>query len=316
MSDGFQPKFNLRNVVAQRRPCANNPEIGCTDIHIGCQKLGRGHPVYIVAEIGINHNGSLENTLALVDAAAEAGCNAVKFQKRSPDHCVPEQERCVPRDTPWGRMSYLEYRRRMEFGTDEYASIDRHCKRRGIDWFASCWDVISVDFIEEFHPKCYKIASACLTDHRLLRNIQEKGTPVILSTGMSTMEEIKAAVSILDRENLLVVHTTSNYNGDPEELNLSMIHTLRNEFGCNVGYSGHENGIVPTIATTAMGVCYVERHITLDRNMWGSDQSISLEPDELKKMIRYIRLVERALGDGVKKVYDSEKRMRAKLRCQ
>jgi sialic acid synthase SpsE len=296
--------------------CANKQAGGYPDMQIGRHKLGQGHPVYIVAEVGINHNGSLENGLSLVDAAVEAGCDAVKFQKRSPDHCVPEKERCVSRDTPWGRMSYLEYRHRIEFGIDEYKVIDRHCKKRGIEWFASCWDINSVDFIKNFHPKCYKIASACLTDHRLLRYVQDQGTPVILSTGMSTMAEITDAVSILDDANLLVVHTTSNYNGDPEELNLSMIHTLRNEFGRNVGYSGHENGIIPTIAAVAMGICYVERHITIDRQMWGSDHSISLEPDELKMMVRHIRLVEQALGDGVKRVYDSEKPMRTKLRCK
>ena len=281
---------------------------------IGHRSVGNGYPVYLVAEIGINHNGSLETALALVDIAVQAGCDAVKFQKRSPDHCVPLHQRNVQRETPWGRMTYLQYRHHIEFGREEFDTIDTYCKDRGIEWFASCWDKPSIEFISYYDPICYKVASACLTDNDLLKHIHRQKKTVILSTGMSTMEEIRNAVSMLDRERLLVVHTTSNYRGDPAELNLSMIYTLKQEFGCNVGYSGHEEGTVATVATVSLGACYVERHITLDRCMWGSDHGISLEPQELAGMVRDIRLVEKAMGDGIKRVYESERATLAKLR--
>lgn len=281
---------------------------------IGRRKVGEGQPVYIVAEIGINHNGSLNTALALIDVAVEAGCDAVKFQKRSPEHCVPERQRDVIRDTPWGTMTYLEYRHRIELGAKDYDMIDSHCQKRSIAWFASCWDKASVDFMNQYHPPCFKVASACLTDSGLLRHTQSQGKPVILSTGMSTMDEIRKAVSLFDPDKLLIVHTTSDYKGNPEELNLSMIHTLKNEFGATIGYSGHEEGIVPTIASVAMGVCYVERHITLDRGIWGSDHGISIEPKALSTMVCNIRMIEKALGDGVKRVYDSERRSLEKLR--
>lgn len=283
-------------------------------IRIGQHYVGFGQPVYIVAEIGINHNGSLKTALKLIDIAVDAGCDAVKFQKRFPDQCVPKIQQKVFRDTPWGRMTYLQYRHRMEFDAGAYDIIHRHCRKRGIEWFASCWDTASVDFMQQFQPPCYKIASACLTDEKLLRYLKKQAKPIILSTGMSTMQEIRQAVSVLTRENLLIAHTTSNYSGTPEELNLSMITTLKNEFKCPTGYSGHEKGTVTTIATVAMGACYVERHITLSHSMWGSDHAVSLEPEELTKMIRDIRLLEKALGDGVKRVYDSEKTTLAKLR--
>jgi N-acetylneuraminate synthase len=282
---------------------------------IGNRKVGEGHPAYIVAEVGINHNGSLDTALALIDNAVEAGCDAVKFQKRSPDHCVPVLQRDVIRETPWGTMSYIQYRHRMEFGAEGYGAIDRHCQDRGIAWFASCWDKESVDFIRQFKPVCYKIASACLTDDELLRHTHSQKKPIILSTGMSIMDEIRKAISILDHTNLIVAHTTSNYIGNPEELNLSLIKTLEQEFDCLVGYSGHEEGAVPTIAAIALGACYVERHITPDRNLWGSDHAISLEPNKFKKLVGNIRLLEKALGDGVKRVYDSEKSYLKKLRC-
>jgi N-acetylneuraminate synthase len=211
-------------------------------------------------------------------------------------------------------MSYLQYRHRVEFGPHDYDAIDRHCRRVGMNWFASCWDEASVDFINAYHPPCFKIASACLTDASLLTYTQSQGLPVILSTGMSTMDEIRGAVSLLDPDKLLIVHTTSSYAGNPEELNLSMINTLKKEFGGAIGYSGHEDGIVPTVASVALGACYVERHITLDRTMWGSDHAVSIEPVVLSQMVRDIRLVEQAMGDGVKRVYQSEMLVRAKLR--
>src|SRR2546421_1281659 len=215
-------------------------------ILIGGKEVGADRPVYIVAEIGINHNGDLETTKRLIDVAKAAGCDAVKFQKRTPELCVPPEQRDVKRETPWGIMTYLEYRHRVEFGYEQYAQIDRYCKERGIAWFASCWDEPSVDFIEQFEPVAYKIASASLTDESLLRKVSATGRPMMLSTGMSTMEEIRAAVASLNHQRLLICHTTSAYPCRPEELNLRMIETLRREFDCPVGYSGHEVGLQVT----------------------------------------------------------------------
>lgn len=281
---------------------------------IGDRLVGNGHPVYIIAEIGINHNGDLNIAKRLVDAAVLAGCDAVKFQKRTPELCVPPEQQKVMRETPWGLMTYLEYRHRVEFGQDQYEQIDRYCKEKGLAWLASCWDEPSVDFIEQFGPVCYKIASASLTDDKLLRHINGKGRPVILSTGMSTMDEIGRAVSLLDPSRLLIAHCTSTYPGKPEELNLRMIQTLQREFDCPIGYSGHEVGLQTTLAAAVLGACFVERHITLDRAMWGSDQAASVEPHGFARLVRDIRVTEAALGDGQKLVYPSELPMRNKLR--
>jgi N-acetylneuraminate synthase len=285
-----------------------------TQILVGNQKVGAGEPVYIVAEIGINHNGDLNTALRLIDASIKAGCDAVKFQKRSPNICVPEKQRDVIRETPWGPMAYLDYRHKVEFGEKDYKEIDYYCQENGITWFASCWDKASVDFMKQFKPVCYKIASASLTDNGLLRHIQSQGKPIILSTGMSTMDQIRVAVEILSLEKLLIAHSTSSYTCAPEELNLRMISTLQGEFDCPVGYSGHEDNLLPSCIAVALGACFVERHITLDRSMWGSDQSASLEPNEFKRLVSYIREVEVALGDGEKKVYDTERPVMAKLR--
>jgi N-acetylneuraminate synthase len=283
-------------------------------VKIGDRWVGEGHPVLIVAEIGINHNGNLHMAKRLVDVAFMAGCDAVKFQKRTPEKAVPPDYQNVMRDTPWGIISYLEYRRMVEFGFREYEEIDRYCKEKGMLWFASCWDEESVDFIEQFSPPCYKVASPSLTDADLLRRLKATGQPVILSTGMSTLEEIETAVALLGTENLLLAHSTSTYPCPPEELNLRMILTLREKFGVPVGYSGHEVGLQTTYAAATLGACFVERHITLDRAMWGSDQAASVEPSGVIRLVRDIRVIERALGDGQKKVYDSELKAREKLR--
>jgi N-acetylneuraminate synthase len=283
-------------------------------VEIGGRAVGPGHPTFIIAEIGINHNGDLNIAKRLIDAAVLAGCDAVKFQKRTPELCVPPEQRDVMRETPWGLMTYLQYRYRVEFGYDEYREIDAYCQERGIIWFASCWDIPSVDFIEQFDPACYKIASASLTDDELLRYINAKGRPMILSTGMSTMEEIRHAVSLLDSNRLLIAHSTSSYPCKPEELNLRVIQTLQREFDCPVGYSGHEVGLQTTLAAVVLGACFVERHITLDRAMWGSDQAASVEPHGFARLVRDIRVIEAAMGDGVKKVYESEKPLQARLR--
>jgi N-acetylneuraminate synthase len=283
-------------------------------VKIGSRLVGEAQPVYIIAEIGINHNGDLEIAKRLIDTAALAGCDAVKFQKRTPEACVPPEQRDVVRDTPWGPMTYLEYRHRVEFGAAEYDKIDRYCRQRGIPWFASCWDEEAVDFIDRFDPPCLKVASATLTDDALLTHIRGKGRPVILSTGMSSLEEIRHAVLLLDPDRLLIAHATSTYPCKPQELNLRMIRTLQREFACPIGYSGHEVGLQTTYAAVALGASFVERHITLDRAMWGTDQAASVEPGGVLRLVRDIRVIESALGDGVKRVYDSELPILKKLR--
>ncbi len=283
-------------------------------IQIGDRIIGNDQPAFIIAEIGINHNGSLEIAKKLIDSAASSGCDAVKFQKRTPHLCVPPQQQGVTKQTPWGIMTYLEYRYRVEFDEEEYREIDRYCKEKGIMWFASCWDEPSVDFMERFSPVCHKICSAVLTDDHLLQCISSAERPMILSTGMSTMEEIRHAVSLLDQDRLLIAHCTSSYACKPEELNLNMIRILQREFACPIGYSGHELGLITTCAAVAIGASFVERHITLDRSMWGNDQSASLEPRDLKRLVRDIREIEEALGDGTKQVYESEEAALLKLR--
>lgn len=283
-------------------------------VRIGRRDVGPGAPTYVIAEIGINHNGSVDLAKKLIDAAALAGCDAVKFQKRTPSLCTPEAYRDVKRETPWGILSYLEYRERIEFGRDAYEEIDRYCREKPIDWFASCWDPASVDFISRYDPICYKIASASVTDLALLRRIAAEGKPVIVSTGMSTMEQIDAAVSLFPRDRLLIAHSTSTYPCKPAELNLKMIGVLAERFGCPVGYSGHEVGLQTTLAAVVLGASFVERHITLDRAMWGTDQAASIEPGGLVRLVRDIRVIESAMGDGVKRVYDSERPSIEKLR--
>lgn len=283
-------------------------------IKIGLRDVGPRFPVYIVGEIGLNHNGELEIAKRLIDAAVLAGCDAVKFQKRTPELCVPPEQREIQRETPWGIMSYMDYRYQVEFGENEYAEIDSYCKEREIDWFASCWDEESVEFIEQFKPVAYKIASASLTDKALLQRLRETDRNLILSTGMSTMEEIENAVEFLGQENLLICHATSSYPCKPEQLNLRMIETLSAKYECPIGYSGHEVGLQTTLAAVALGACFVERHITLDRAMWGSDQAASVEPQGLIRLVRDIRVVEVAMGNGIKQVYADELAMLSKLR--
>ncbi|MGD0709383.1 MAG: N-acetylneuraminate synthase family protein [Anaerolineaceae bacterium] len=284
------------------------------EIKLGERLVGDGHPVFIVAEAGINHNGSVENAIKLIDAAKHAGVDAIKFQKRTPELCVPPDQRNQMRETPWGYITYLDYRYKVEFGKAEYDEIDRYCKQVGITWFASVWDEPSVDFMETYNPVCYKVPSASLTDHGLLRKLRTTGRPAILSTGMSTIEQIRASVKVLGVENMAITHATSTYPCDPEELNLRMIETLRHEFSCPIGYSGHEVGLITSVVAAALGACIVERHLTLDRAMWGGDQAASVEPGGFERLVKYIRVAEESLGDGVKKVYDSELPSLKKLR--
>ncbi|HZU92677.1 MAG TPA: N-acetylneuraminate synthase family protein [Microbacterium sp.] len=284
-------------------------------VSIGSRVIGGGRPAYVIAEIGLNHNGDVEIAKKLIDVAARAGADAVKFQKRTPEISTPEHMRDVPRETPWGTMSYLEYRRRVEFGRDEYIEIGDHATMLGLDWFASPWDVPSVDFLEDLNVVAHKVASASLTDTELLVRLRETGKPIILSTGMSTIEQIDRALDTLGTDRVVLMHATSTYPLEPEEANLRVISTLRDRYaGIPVGYSGHERGLQISLAAVALGAVAVERHITLDRTMWGSDHAASLEPTGLEHLVRDIRVIEKALGDGVKRVFDSERAPMAKLR--
>lgn len=283
-------------------------------LKIGDKVIGPGNPVYFIAEIGINHNGSLEIAKEMIRVAYGVGADAVKFQKRNPIECVPPEQRDKMRETPWGYISYIDYRHKLEFGEGEYKEIDRYCKQLGMDWFVSCWDKTSVDFMESFNPSCYKIPSAHLTNKELLLHLRKTGRPLILSTGMSTLEEIREAVALLSIENLAIAHCTSSYPSKLEELNLKMILTLQEIFQCPIGYSGHEVGLATTLAAVTLGACFVERHFTLDRAMWGTDQAASVESVGLVRLIKDIHSIERALGDGKKVVYDSELEARNRLR--
>ncbi|CUS05231.2 N-acetylneuraminate synthase [Candidatus Promineifilum breve] len=286
-----------------------------TTIKAGRRTIGDGQPVYIIAEIGINHNGSLELARKLIDGAIFAGADAVKFQKRTPELCVPRDQWHLERDTPWGRITYLEYRYKMEFTYEQFRSIDRYCRARNLDWFASCWDEEAVDFMEQFDTPLYKVASATLTDLALVQKMKATGRPLMLSTGMSDMRQIQAAVAVAGPDNLLLAHATSSYPCPPEELNLRMIPTLKALYPTiPIGYSGHEVGLAPTWAAVALGATFVERHITLDRAMWGSDQAASVEVMGFHNLVRNIRDIEQALGDGVKRIYPSELPVMKKLR--
>ena len=277
------------------------------EIKIGNRLVGDGHPAYIIAEIGINHNGDLGIAKQMIDAAVHAGVDAVKFQKRTPDIATPLEQQNQMRETPWGYISYLEYRYKVEFKEEQYREIDRYCREKGIAWLASVWDQPSVDFIDQFDTPAYKIPSASLTDWGLIRRARATGKPLILSSGMSTMEQIRKGMEIAGEKDLVLMHCTSTYPCEPEELNLKMIETLRREFPeIPIGYSGHEVGLVPSAVAVALGACMVERHLTLNRAMWGSDQAASVEPWGFETLVKYIHVTERSIGDGVKKVYESE----------
>jgi len=282
-------------------------------VMIAGKAVGPGEPCYVVAEIGINHNGDLDICRRLIDVAIEAGCDAVKFQKRTVDVVYTAEELARERENPFGPTNG-DLKRGLEFDEVDYRAIDAHCRDKGIVWFASCWDEASVDFIERFDPPAYKIASASLTDDALLAYTRATGKPIILSTGMSTIEQVDRAVEVLGKKNLILLHTCSAYPSQYGELNLKVIPTMRERYGVPIGYSGHETGIPTSAATIALGACMVERHVTLDRAMWGSDQAASLEPNGITRLIRDIRLIETALGDGVKRVEEREVPVMEKLR--
>jgi len=282
---------------------------------IGARTIGPDKPCYVIAEIGLNHNGDVELAKQLIDVAADAGADAVKFQKRTPEISTPLHMRDQPRETPWGMMTYLEYRYRVEFDREQYIEIGDHATLRGIDWFASPWDAPSVDFLDDLNVVAHKVASASLTDSELLERIARSGRTVILSTGMSTPEQIDRAIAVLGTERLVLMHATSTYPLPPEEANLRAMVTLAERYPeVPIGYSGHERGLQISLAAVALGARVVERHVTLDRTMWGSDHAASLEPRGLRQLVRDIRIIEQAMGDGVKRVFPGELAPMAKLR--
>jgi N-acetylneuraminate synthase len=283
-------------------------------VKIGNKLVGPGNPCYVIAEIGINHNGDFEIAKQLIQMSAEAGCDAVKFQKRTPELCVPLDQRNVMRETPWGQMTYMDYRYKVEFDEKQYQELADFAAKFNVHLFASPWDVESVDFLVKMKHPVIKIPSASITDIELLEKIASTGLPVIMSTGMSTIDQIDKAVTVLNKENLLIAHSTSAYPCDPAELNLKMIPVLQDRYQVPIGYSGHETGLQTTVAAVTLGACFVERHVTLDRAMWGSDQSASVEPPGVQRLVRDIRTVESALGDGIKKVYESELKPMSRLR--
>jgi len=282
-------------------------------VKIGDRWVGDREPCFAIAEIGINHNGDLDIAKKLISAAMLAGCDAVKFQKRTVDLIYTPEELAMLRENPFGPTNG-DLKRGLEFGYEQYRELNEYCKSQRILWFASCWDKGSVDFIEQFNPPCYKIASACLTDDELLRRHRQDGRPIILSTGMSTLEQIDHAVEVLGTKDRLLMHCTSTYPAKPEEWNRNVIAMLKKRYGVPIGYSGHEVGLATSMADVVLGACMVERHITLDRAMWGSDQAASVEPHGFARLVRDIRVIEKAMGDGVKRVFESEIPIIKKLR--
>ena len=282
-------------------------------VKVADRLVGDGNPCYIIAEIGINHNGSVNLAKKMIDIAVTTGCDAVKFQKRTVDVVYTKEELAKERKSVFGNTNG-DLKRGLEFGEAEYKEIDKYCKEKGIMWFASCWDEKSVDFIDKFDVPCYKIASASLTDDNLLKYTKSKGKPILLSTGMSTLEEIRHAVEVLGKDNLIIYHCTSTYPSNADEMNLLAIEELKKEFDCPIGYSGHERGVTPSVLAVALGACSVERHITVDRTNWGSDQAASLEMAGLYHMVRDIRQVPSLLGNGKKVVYSRELPIIEKLR--
>ena len=282
-------------------------------VKVGNILVGDNKPCFIIAEIGINHNGSVDLAKQMIDIAVTTGCDAVKFQKRTIDVVYSKEELVKERVSVFGKTNG-DLKRGLEFGLKEYREIDEYCKQHGIMWFVSCWDEQSVDFMDEFNLPCYKIASASLTDDNLLKYVKSKNKPILLSTGMSTMEQIRHAVSILGEDNLILFHCTSTYPSNAEETNLRVIEAFRKEFSCPIGYSGHERGVTPSVLAVALGANAVERHITVDRTNWGSDQAASLEMSGLYHMVRDIRQTPILLGDGKKVVYSRELPIIDKLR--
>jgi len=286
-------------------------------IKIDGRLVGDDQPIFMIAEIGINHNGDMEIAKRLIDAAFACKWDCVKFQKRTPDVCVPEHQKEVMKDTPWGRMSYLDYRKKVEFGQNEYTYIDKYCREKPIFWTTSVWDIQSLDFVLKFDVPFLKIPSAKLTETPLLVKAAKSGKPIFISVGMSTLEEIDEAVKILEEHskgNYVLMYTNSTYPTPTDELNLLAIKSLRERYGCLIGYSGHENGLEPTVIAATLGARIIERHITLGHNMWGSDHFASLEVHAMDMLCKRIGEIDAAMGNGVKELMPKEIEVRKKLR--
>ncbi|GHS95063.1 sialic acid synthase [Planctomycetales bacterium] len=286
-------------------------------INLGDRLVGDNEAVYFIAEIGINHNGDLQAAKKLLDATFATDWDCAKFQKRTPDICVPEKQKSVLRQTPWGEMTYLAYRRRVEFQKAEYDIIDRYCREKPLTWTASVWDLPSLEFLAAYKTPFIKIPSAKITDLELVEESAKLGKPVFLSTGMSTLEEIDAAVNLLEKhltKNYLLFHVNSTYPAKLDELNLSVIGTLKERYDCLVGYSGHEQELMPSQIASIYGACAIERHITLDHTMWGSDQAASLELHGMDLLVKRVRATKKIIGNGVKIITDGEMKIREKLR--
>ena len=270
---------------------------------------------FFIAEIGINHNGDIQNALKLIESSKLAGCDAVKFQKRTPKIATPKSSWNIMRETPWGRMKYIDYKNKIEFGKKEYDIIDKFCKKINILWTASCWDIPSVKFIERYKVKFHKVPSACITDLDLLKELKKTNKPIIISTGMSTEKQIQKAVKIVSQKNLSILHCNSSYPAQNHQLNLKYIEKLKTTYKKSViGYSGHEMNLSSSVAAVVLGAKIIERHITLDKSMWGTDQQASIEPIGFARLIRDVRNVENSLGKPVKIVYPEEKIIMSKLR--
>lgn len=273
-------------------------------------------PVKIIAEIGINHNSDMSICKRMIDVAASSGCDFVKFQKRNPDACVPNDQKGIMRDTPWGRMSYLDYRWKMEFGLEEFYEIEAHCKSRGIGWFSSAWDVDSLSFLKKFSPPYVKIPSALMGNFTFLNCCKIFGTPVIMSTGMCDYDIIEDSIRCVGKENVAcIMHCTSTYPTKTDEMNLRCIQDFRNIYDfTDIGFSNHHPGLIFMPVAVALGASWIEFHLTLDRAMWGTDQAASIEPEGVAKLVKWIRNIEAALGDGEKRIFDSEIPIMKKLR--
>lgn len=305
MRDKFYNKYHANVVMAN------------TVIKVGDQIISNESFPYLIAEIGINHNGDIQIAKKLIDAANATGWNCVKFQKRVPEIAVPEAQKDVMRDTPWGRMTYLEYKKRVEFGKEEYDYIDKYCAEKPIAWTASPWDMPSLEFLMQYDIPFIKIASASNADYSMLKRACEYGVPMIVSTGMSTIEEIDAMVEVLEKYSngdYILMHTNSAYPSPQNELNLRMIESLRKRYGCLVGYSGHEYNLEPTVVAASLGAKVIERHITLSHHLWGTDQAASLEIDGMAKLRGRIANILEMMGDGERRVTGAEAKVREKLR--
>ena len=278
------------------------------------RKIGENQPCFIIAEIGINHNGNINIAKQLIDIAAEAGCDSVKIQKRDPDVCVPDHQKNILRDTPWGQMSYLDYKKKIEFNTEDCSILKKYAEEKGLIFFASCWDVNSVNEMLKIEIEPFKIASASITDMKLLQAIAKTNKPTIISTGMSNQQEIDAAIKHFDKSKIAILHTVSSYPCDNNEIDLNIMLKFKTKYNTVIGYSGHEKGLQISIAAVALGAKVLERHVTLDRTMWGTDQSASVEPKGLRELVRDVRIIEKCLGNGEKKILDSEIPIRKKLR--